>query len=245
MDRMETIKNLLKEMKISDELTTQFTSNLDAFIVETKESTQKQLQEEFDQKLAKIKKVCLEETRNYKNKLAKKLQVFLETKANAIESQIAKQVAIRESAAEADLREVKAILEGYKVNAEGNADLRAITDQLNAAQTKVKNLTEERDRAVNQAVRAKQIAQTVIDRAKVLQESKGTPAAAAPAPAAPKAPAPAAATVQKQGDKPQTTNTIAEETVAVKPEAVAAPLTAPENTNTMAMTPEAIAAAME
>ena len=49
MDRMETIKNLLKEMKISDELTTQFTSNLDAFIVETKESTQKQLQEETDQ----------------------------------------------------------------------------------------------------------------------------------------------------------------------------------------------------
>lgn len=242
MDRMDTIKNLLKEMKVSDEMTAQFTGILESFVKETKESTQKQLQEEFDQKLGKIKKVCLEETRNYKNKLAKKLQVFLETKANAIESQIAKQVAIRESTAEADLREVKAILEGYKVNAEGNADLRAITDQLNAAQTKVKNLTEERDHAVKQAVRAKQIAQTVLDRAKVLQEGKGTPAPA-PAPAAPaKAPA---TTVQKQGDKPQTTNTIAEETVAVKPTQQQAPVTAPETPNTMAMTPEAIAAAME
>lgn len=243
MDRMETIKGLLKQMNISEDVSSQFTNNLDAFVKETKENTQKQLQEQFDEKLTKIKRVCLEETRNYKAKLAKKLQVFLETKATAIESQIAKQVAIRESAAEADLQEVKAILEGYPVNAAGNVDVRAIESKLAAADKSIKSLTEARDQAISQANRAKKIAQTAIDRAKTLQESL----AAKPVVVESTQPAKPAPKVGKQGSQPATTNTIAEESVAIrKPAKEAAPANEPQiPTQSMEMTPEAIAAAME
>lgn len=262
---MDKIKELLKQLGGSEELAKQITEALETYVTEQKTL----LEGDYKSKLETAKKVCLEETKRYKAELAKKVQLFFEARAERIEQQIAKQVAIRESAAEGSLKRIKGLLEGVQVNAEGEADLQAIKNQLTALQKQLKVVTEERDAAVQKANFAHGVAEKALKRNRILEakiqpekpvtETKETtpapveekkvetPAAAPIAesvekkPEAPKAePQP----VKKTGEQPKTAAPISEATVAKKPETPATP--APVPTGTLkSWDPTSIAAGMD
>lgn len=162
--KMET---LLTQMGATQELTSQFGELLESFIADQKTV----LESKFKTKLDAAKSLCVEETNRFKAKLAKRVQIFFETRAEKIESQMAKQVAIRESASEADLKAIKALLEGVQVNANGEVDLQAIKSELSLLQKKVGVLKEERNSAVTKANRSNQIAQKALQRNRTLEEA--------------------------------------------------------------------------
>lgn len=209
---------LLKQMGVSEELTKQFGELLESFISDQKTI----LEGKYKTKLDSAKALCLEETNRFKTQLAKRVQIFFEARAEKIESQMAKQVAIRESAAEADLKNIKALLEGVEVNANGDVDLQAMKKQLGLLTKQISVLKEERTQAVTKANRSNSIAQKALARNRTLEEAAkktGTTPTAAPiaesvgAPA-PKAPVPAARVpARRTSGQPKTPTTVMSEGV--------------------------------
>lgn len=179
---MDKIKALLEQLGGSKELTGQIVESLEQFKTKTEET----VKADYHQRLGKAKEACLEEVNSYKVELARKAQLFFESRVEKIEQQIAKQVAVKDSAAESKLEAIAALLEGIGANSEGdNADLQA-------AQKQVKELKESANKANNQvklltsqAKRSHAIAEKTLERNKVLStelvEAKKPPKAKAKA----------------------------------------------------------------
>lgn len=166
---MDKIKELLEKLG-SKELAAQ--------IIESLESHEKTLREtldsEYKARLTKAKEVCLEEVETYKNELARKAQIFFESRADKIEQQIAKQVAIRESAAESKLKETKAILEDIEVeadNGQAKADLKALQDKVANLSRAIKSITEAKEQAELKANRAHEVAEKTLKRNRDLEKA--------------------------------------------------------------------------
>jgi hypothetical protein len=162
---MDKIKALLEQLGGSKELTTQIVESLEQFKVKAEDK----IKGDYQERLGKAKDACLEEVKAYKVELARKAQIFFESKVEKIEQQIAKQVAVKDSAAESKLEAIAALLEGIGANSEGdNAEVQAAQKQikelqegLNKATGKVKILT-------SQAKRSYAIAEKTLERNKVL-----------------------------------------------------------------------------
>lgn len=162
---MEKIKALLEQLGGSKELATTIVKTLE----EWKNKSATEIKEEYQKRLEKAKALCLEEVESYKRDLARKVQIFFETRSEKIEQQIAKQVAIKDAAAEAKLQSIAALLEGVEVNGKGDtAEVKAaqgqvqqLTEQLHAEQENSKMLAEK-------AIRAHSIAGKTLERNKVL-----------------------------------------------------------------------------
>lgn len=222
---MDKIKELLKQLNASDELAGQIVESIDSFVTSQKTI----LENEYKERLKLAKEACLNEVNEYKNELARKAQIFFETRADRVEAQIAKQVAIRESAAEGTLKQVKTMLEGIQVDTQGKVDLQAVESKLANLQKENKVFREERDQAVSKANRAANIADKSLKRTRQLEillaeSKKEQPAVEAPAPAAPALtegkdngatlPVDQPFPARKTAAQPVTTNVVAEGTVA-------------------------------
>lgn len=174
---MDKIRALLEQLG-SKELATQIIEALEA----NKTKTESAIQEDYRTRLEKAKVACLEEVAGYKKELARKMQLFFESRVEKIESQIAKQVAIKESAAEAKLHSVAALLEGVEVNGERDkADIQAALKQVREL-TESKTKLESQIKVLNEkATRAHTIAEKTLERNKILArelaEVKERPAA--------------------------------------------------------------------
>jgi Zn-dependent oligopeptidase len=212
-NRLTKMTGLLKQMGASEEMTKQFGELLESYVAEQKTI----VETKYTEKLNAAKALCLEETTRFKTQLAKRVQIFFEARAEKIETQMAKQVAIRESSAEADLKNIKALLEGVQVNAKGEVDLKAIQKQLGLLTKKASVLKEERDLAVTKANRANQIAQKALARNRLLEEAakKTAPTIAEGkrTPAATATPTPKQIPVRKTGGQSQTPTTVMTEGV--------------------------------
>jgi hypothetical protein len=114
---------------------------------------------EYANKVEQAKKVCVEETEAHKRELARRLQIFCETKSAAIEAQLTKMSAISESKAATKLKSVRALLEGVELN--GKRDGRTAAE-VEKAQRKIQQLTEERNRAIAEANRKTAIAEKAL-----------------------------------------------------------------------------------
>lgn len=162
---MDKIKALLEQLGGSKELVDKIVESLEQF----KTKTQTEVKEEYAKRLEKAKEACLAEVRDYKKELAKKVQIFFESRAEKIEQQIAKQVAIKDSAAEAKLHSIAAMLEGVEVNGNSNdADLKAAQAQVKQLQEQVKKLDGNQKVLTEKANRAHAIAEKTLERNKVL-----------------------------------------------------------------------------
>lgn len=168
---MEKIKDLLKQLGASEELTESILNELQSFQVRTK----KQLDEEFHARLEKAKQVCLEEFDKEKIKLAKKVEVFLESRVNTIDREAHKQTAIGESQSAKTLRDVKCLLEGVSIG-EVAKDVQAVKDEANVLRIRLNQVMEEKDQLKAQAQRANEIAIKAIERNKILETTIRTPA---------------------------------------------------------------------
>lgn len=173
----DKIKALMLKSGLSAEATDGLCEAIDSHLADR----YKRQDAEFNAKLNKAKKVCLEEVESHKRDLARRLQIFAEAKGASIETTIAKQTAIKESAALAKLKDVQALLHNVPLNGEPNGTLQAENVEL---KRRVKTLKEQVNQTTEQANRANAIAQKALSRNRQLEaavvESKRAPAQAAP-----------------------------------------------------------------
>ena len=162
----DKIKALMLKSGLSEDATAGLCEAIDTHISER----YARQDAEFNAKLERAKTICIGETENHKRELARRLAIFAEAKGNAIETTIAKQSAIKESAAFAKLKDIQAMLHGVELNGDGN--LRAEVTEL---KRRVQGLSEERNKAIEQANRANAIAEKVLKRNRVLEAQRATP----------------------------------------------------------------------
>jgi hypothetical protein len=168
---MEKIKDLLKQLGATEELTESILNELKSFHTRTK----KQLDEEFHARLEKAKQVCLEEFDKEKVKLSKKVEVFLESRANTIDREAQKQAAIGESESAKTLRDMKCLLEGVNIG-DAAKDVQAVKEEANVLRHRLNQVMEEKDQLKAQAQRANDIAMKAINRNKILETTTRTTA---------------------------------------------------------------------
>lgn len=149
---MNKIQALLQKAGVNEELAAQIVGSLESY----KSTLREQFEREYAGKVEQAKKVCVEETEAHKRELARRLQIFCETKGAAIEAQLTKQSALSESEALSKLTTVRAMLEGIQLNGEPNGKA---TAGLEKAKKQVHVAVEHRDRAVETANRQTAIAE--------------------------------------------------------------------------------------
>lgn len=158
---MDKIKSLLEKAGCKKELVDQIVESLHNY----KNSVREEYEKEYAAKVEQAKKVCIEETEAHKRELAKRLQIFCETKSAAIEAQLAKKSALNETEAESRLKEIRNLLEGIQPSGSQNGDVTAALEQ---AKRQVKVAKEERDRAVEVANRRAAIAKKALKQSREL-----------------------------------------------------------------------------
>ena len=163
---MTKIKDLLKQLGASEELTESILNELKDY----RETTRQQLDEEFIARLEKAKQVCLEEFGKEKTKLARKVEVFLESRVNAIDREAQKQSAIGESEATKTLRDMKCLIEGVDIGSAAK-DVQAVKGEMGALRHRLGQVMEEKTQFKEQAQRANQIAMKALERNKVLEST--------------------------------------------------------------------------
>lgn len=164
---MDKIKDLLKQLGASDELSTAILSEMTSF----KKRTEAHQNKLFQEKLAKAKEICLEEYETEKAKLARKVEVFLEARVNTIDREARKQAAIGESEATKTLRELKNLLEGVPIDG-STKEIQAAREKARALSVKLDKVLGENKDLQAQVKKSNQIAMKVLRRNKIL-ESKG------------------------------------------------------------------------
>lgn len=125
---MEKIKALMEQMGFSPELTDEFIKTINEHV----EAKDKALKEAYEAKIEKAKEVCLQAVKEEKVRLARGVEVFLESKNEKIERSRAQQMAIEESESANQLKRVKALLEGVEISKVEDSD-----GQLQAANRKI------------------------------------------------------------------------------------------------------------
>ena len=177
---MDKIRELLEKMGADPELAQQIITEMEAW----KGSQQDTLMEQYKARLDKAKAVCIEETEKYKHELSRKVEIFLESQVNAVERDSRERLAIEESESVNTLKQVKAMLEGVKIDGT-TEDLQAVQVQNEKLRKQLVSVTEDMDSVKVKYEHVHGIAQKVLKRNQVLEskvsgktepitESKGT-----------------------------------------------------------------------
>jgi hypothetical protein len=161
---MDKIKELLLQLG-SEELADQIMESLD----EWRAKEQEQLNEQLKEKLVKAKALYVEEVNKHKRTIARRVEIFLESKVAQVEREARGRQAIGESKAVNDLKQVKALLGGYTIDGI-DEDLQALKDENVSLRSKVVAVTEDVTQVKKQYTRARSIAQKAIARNSILED---------------------------------------------------------------------------
>jgi hypothetical protein len=151
------IKALLEKSGCKPELVDRIVESLASY----KNTTREEYRSEYANKLEQAKRICIEETESHKRELARRLQVFCETKSAAIEAQLAKKSALNETEAVSKLKNIRSLLEGIQPNGTHNSQ---VTAALRKAKRQLQVATEGRQKAVEMANRKIAMAEKIIKR---------------------------------------------------------------------------------
>jgi hypothetical protein len=154
---MEKIKALLEKAGVKPELAAKICESLDKY----KTTLREQFDNEYAAKVEQAKRVCIEETEAHKRDLARRVQIFCETRGTAIEAQLAKQSALNESEALTKLNQISALLEGLEPNGKPSGEVTAVVEKL---KRRAQVATEEKNRAIELANRKTAIAEKALKR---------------------------------------------------------------------------------
>jgi len=165
---MQKIREIVKQIGGSDQLADQLVEAVEGHVGEER----KKLQEEFQAKIQQAKQVCLREVAEEKQRMARKIEIFIESKVAAIERSAGKTRAIEESAAVAALRQVRKAL---GVDDGNSAELQALQRKLARIAEQTAALKEERDLAVDKANKANAIAVKALRRVRLQEAQEVTP----------------------------------------------------------------------
>ncbi len=168
---MDKIKDLLKQLGISEEGIKGVLESLEEFRKTVESSAERKLTERLDA----AKKVCIEEVDKEKAELRRKIEIFLEARVNTVTREAQKQAAIGESDSSKTLRELKALFEGVKLDGIPE-DYQAVVAENKKLRAKLLESQEEVSHVAEKANRATTIAMNAIKHAKAM-ESKLKPAA--------------------------------------------------------------------
>lgn len=158
---IDKIKQLLAASGVSDKLATQIVESM----VEYKAAVVAESNATIAQKIKLAKQVVLEEVDLYKQELARKVQIFCESKSQAIDQQLKRKSAASETEASTKLTKVYALLEGIELDGKPNSKLEA---QIADASNRLSSLTKQLSAAKTQAKRATSIAESVMAKNKSL-----------------------------------------------------------------------------
>ena len=128
-------------------------------LAQYKETVREEYDATFKARVEQAKKVCVEETEEHKRELARRLQIFCETKAAGIEAHVAKQAAMNESKAVSKLNMLANVLHGYQQNSAANGQSSVA---LGKAQRKIQQVNEEKLKAQEVANRQTAIAEKAL-----------------------------------------------------------------------------------
>ncbi len=161
---MDKIKDLLKQIGASEELADQIIGEMQGW----KQTEKEQLEEAVRAKLERAKKICVEHVEEYKKELARKIEIFLESKVAAVERGIRERHAIEESKAVNVLKHAKALLEGIEFDGtlEDLQASKAVNEKLRKALVVT---TEDRDKVKVQYQNAHSIANRALKRNRILE----------------------------------------------------------------------------
>lgn len=159
---MDKLRALMQKCGIRPELSDKLCESFEQHLVERR----KQQDAEFRRMQEEAKRVCLEEVGAHKLDLARRLQIFCEAKGAHVEQVVAKQTAIKESAAQAKLQSILGFLEGVEPNGRPNGNLQAENKKL---KRQLQKLSEEQQRAVTAANRNSALAAKVLAKNRLLE----------------------------------------------------------------------------
>jgi hypothetical protein len=170
---MDKLKELLKGIGASEELTSAICEELERYSASLKAN----YDAEYKAKVDRAKKVCIEEVNKEKAALARKLKTFLESKAAAIDQAAARQRGIEESQSAVTLKKAKAVLEGVELKESGETNAKLQDAQKKAARLEkaCATLKEERNLAIAKANTANGIAAKALQRNRILETKGGKP----------------------------------------------------------------------
>jgi len=154
---MDKIKALLEKAGVKSELADQICESLANY----KTSLRQQFNQEYAAKVEQAKKVCVEETEAHKRELARRVQIWCETKGTAIEAQLARQSALNESDAMSRLTRIVGLLEGIEPNGGQSGEVTATIEKL---KQQVKVASEGKVQAIELANRKTAIAEKALKR---------------------------------------------------------------------------------
>jgi len=167
---MQKIREIVKQIGGSEELADQLIEAVQEHV----ETQRTAITEEYKTKIQKAKQVCLEEVASEKARIARKVEVFIESKVASIERSAGKTRAVEESAAVAQLRQVQKVL-GVGGEGGNSAELEALNRKLARIAEQTASIKEERDVAVRKANQANMIAARTLRRLRTFEEQAAKP----------------------------------------------------------------------
>jgi small-conductance mechanosensitive channel len=168
---LDKIGALLEQMGITEEARKEFLTVCENWYNNKKQ----ELQTEFDTRLGKAKKVCIEETEAHKASLSRGLKLFLENKVESIRKAAEKNAAIAESEAVVSLKKIQEVLGGLNIDGAENAQTLQAERKKNANLTaEVANLQEQMNTANAKVAKFSDIAEKSLQRQSTLEEELQT-----------------------------------------------------------------------
>jgi len=158
---IDTIKALLTKANVSNELADQICESMEQY----KAKVNEQAKAEITNKVKAVKAIVLEEVESYKTDLAKRVQLFCESKSQTIEQQLMRKSAAGEAEATTRLKKVHALLEGVELDGKPNSEIMA---QLASAQEKIDKMTQKIKVTEAKAQRSLAVAESVLAKNKTL-----------------------------------------------------------------------------
>jgi len=162
---MKTIKALLVKSGVSEEAANKICESLESHV----DQSRQQLETQFNERVAKVKSICLKETEDYKSELARRVQIFLETKSATIQESLSRQLGNKETEATATLRRVKASLNGVEMNSEPNSQLQT---ELKNAKKLLEGKTRQLENVSTQLRRVQAISDKLLTRNRILEHTQ-------------------------------------------------------------------------
>lgn len=160
----QKILDLLQKSGVKPELTASIGEALEQY----KAAIREQFEADYTSKVDAAKKVCIEETEAHKRELARRMQVWCETKSAAIDAALQRQAALNESEAVTKLKTVRSLLEGVTLDTNGTGQNGQLSAVIEKAKRTIQQLTEERDQAVELVNKKNAIAEKALARNRLL-----------------------------------------------------------------------------
>lgn len=116
-------------------------------------SHKRRLDEQYSTKVNQAKQIIIAETKQWKAKMAKRIGIFLEAKATAVEAQVKRQTGLSESAAIKELNQIKMQLSGGQ-----SVETKALTEQVARLEEQVAKLQKSKQNLSEQYQKMSKIA---------------------------------------------------------------------------------------